>query len=130
MRRTYDVLNILLTAKVLIKGDDKKYTYDPFVLEGKVDAAMSALQAKLLSETKEMVEARERILSKQRVLQEEVDQLLRYSRLVRRNKALAQQKGEKPKRRLQGNFILVKYFPNPADRIITNSPRIGLSSLR
>ena len=34
MRRTYDVLNILQMAEILRMSDDKRYEYDPLVLEG------------------------------------------------------------------------------------------------
>ena len=34
MRRTYDVLNILQMGSILRVSEDKRYEYDPFVLEG------------------------------------------------------------------------------------------------
>ena len=34
MRRTYDVLNILHMAEIVLVSDGKRYEYDPLVLEG------------------------------------------------------------------------------------------------
>jgi hypothetical protein len=38
MRRTYDILNIMLTAEVFSLTEDKRYTYNPFVLEHEDEA--------------------------------------------------------------------------------------------
>ena len=48
MRRTYDVLNILNVAGVL-QIQDKRYFYDPVILEGEEEASIQCQRTKLIT---------------------------------------------------------------------------------
>lgn len=119
-------------AEVFIRHD-KKYWYNPVILEGKHEAARSKRDAEIAKIETEIVQCKERLLKKQRSVQGEVDHLLRYGRLVRRNKAVAESAGEKPKQILRGQYLVVKTYPNPQDSLIKSMKfrgihRIGMSS--
>ena len=63
MRRTYDVLNILQMALVLVFSD-KCYTYDPYMLEGKEAAEVHDSKAQLSNDEKLVREMRHRVQAK------------------------------------------------------------------
>ena len=48
MRRTYDVLNILNVAEVL-QIKDKRYFYNPVILEGEEEASIQCQRTKLIT---------------------------------------------------------------------------------
>jgi len=54
MRRTYDVLNILQMAEILRMSDDKRYEYDPYVLEGAQAAKVHDWKAQFSLEEKQV----------------------------------------------------------------------------
>lgn len=47
MRRTYDVLNILHMAEIVLVSDGKRYEYDPLVLEGAQAAEVHNWEAQI-----------------------------------------------------------------------------------
>ena len=66
MRRTYDVLNILQMAEILRMSDDKRYEYDPLVLEGAEAAEVHNWEAQINQDEKQLSEQRRRGKEKER----------------------------------------------------------------
>lgn len=78
-------------------SDDKRYEYDPLVLEGAEAAEVHNWEAQIHQDEKQLSEQRRRVQDKRKKVEKARAQISMYKRLVKRNeKAMSEQSRQQP----------------------------------